>query len=116
MKTKLLATAVGLTALLATTSFGAAEQSIIAQVADGRAWNAKGDDGRPALKLTLNPNGTGNMKAGIMGFNLKWKANGDNGFCMSGGPIKNSCMTLTPTAKGFSGISDDGKSLALTRG
>jgi hypothetical protein len=115
MKSISLAAAIGFGALLTSTTFSPAQQSIIQMVADGRPWNAKGDDGRPELKLTLNPNGTGSMKAGFMGFNLKWKANGGNGFCMNGGPIKNSCLVLTPTANGFTGRSEDGKSMVLAR-
>jgi hypothetical protein len=115
MRNTIVAVTLAATALFGTASASLASESILKVVADGKPWNGKGSD-TPAMKLTLNPNGTGKMKAGFLGFNLTWKANGDNGFCMSGGPIKNACMVLTPVAKGYVGKSTDGKTLTLTRG
>jgi hypothetical protein len=115
MKTTILALTLAATALFGTASSSIASDSILKIVADGKPWNGKGSD-TPAMKLTLNPNGTGKMKAGFIGFNLSWRPNGDNGFCMTGGPIKEACMVLTPIAKGYMGKSNDGKTLTLTRG
>ncbi|MGL4405364.1 MAG: hypothetical protein ACRCT6_06365 [Notoacmeibacter sp.] len=115
MKNTIIALGLAATAVFGTASATIAADGLLKTIADGKAWNGKGD-GTPAMKLTLNPNGTGKMKAGIMGFNLKWTANGPDGLCMSGGPLKNACMVFTPVAKGYVGKGGDGKSLTLTRG
>jgi hypothetical protein len=83
-------------------------------LADGKAWNAQ-PSGGPKMKMTFNPDGTGQMKFGIMTRKINWKANA-GGICMSGLPGGGSnCMVLTATANGFTGQSADGKSLVLSR-
>jgi hypothetical protein len=106
--------AVAAIALLGTTDIALADQTIIAQIADGKAWDAQ-PDGASKMKMTLNPDGTGKMKFGIMSRAIAWTPNGD-GLCMTGIPGGKNCIVFTPIANGFTGKTADGKTLTLTRG
>jgi hypothetical protein len=92
----------------------AAQGADISAIADGKAWNAQ-PAGGPKMSLTLNPDGTGRMKFGIMSRKVSWTPNA-GGLCMTGMPGGKRCITFSPTADGYVGRSDDGRSLTLTRG
>jgi hypothetical protein len=108
--------AVAVSAVLTFTMPGyvAAQDVDIAVITDGKAWVAQ-PQGGPKMNFTLNPDGTGLMKIGIMSRKVNWTANG-GGLCLTGMPGGKRCITFSPIANGYVGQSDDGRSMTLTRG
>jgi hypothetical protein len=90
-----------------------AEDSIVAQITDGKPWNAKASDASN-MKMTLNPDGTGKVKFGPMSRKIGWTPN-SNGLCLTGIPGGKKCVEFTAIVNGFSGKAADGKTLTLTR-
>jgi hypothetical protein len=113
MKKFLISATLALAAFCGSLGAALADQSIIAQITDGRTWDAQ-PDGGSKMKMTLNPDGTGKMKFGIMSRKIAWTPNGD-GICMTGIPGGKNCIVFSPTNKGFTGKTADGKILTLTR-
>ena len=100
-------------ALLAVSPVHASSE--IQAVTDGAAWTANMPNGRTG-NLTLNPDGTGRMKAGIMSRNITWTA--ENGkLCLHGMPRQDrpNCMTAAAAQGGFQLTSDAGEVMSLTR-
>ncbi len=83
-------------------------------MADGQPWNATVPNGR-TMQMTLNPDGTGQMKMGIMRRNISWRGI-DDGVCLDGMPTGGErCMTLTAQGDGFVGQGPDGGEMAFSR-
>ncbi|MEM7633164.1 MAG: hypothetical protein AAF299_01295 [Pseudomonadota bacterium] len=78
---------------------GLASDDFIRQIADGRAWVFKGENGRNG-RLTLNPDGSGKMKAGFMSMSTKWRP-APGGFCMEARMMGNRCVELGQSNNGF---------------
>ena len=76
-----------------------ASDDLMQKVADGRAWVFKGESGRKG-RLTLNPDGSGKMKAGFMSISTKWRP-APGGFCMEGRMIGRRCVELGQSNNGF---------------
>lgn len=100
--------------VLLAASPGLASSSIEA-VTDGVSWNASMSNGRTA-NLTLNPDGSGRMNAGIMSRNITWAAQGGK-ICLSGLPRRQgpNCMTPVAVQGGYQLTSDEGEVLTLSR-
>ncbi len=87
---------------------------VSALMADGQPWNATAPNGR-TLQMTLNPDGTGQMKMGIMRRNISWRGI-DDGVCLDGMPTGGErCVTLTARGNGFVGRGPDGGEMAFSR-
>jgi hypothetical protein len=82
------------------------------QVADGQPWSMTTDDGR-SVELTLFPDGTAQMRAGIMTMRPTWTAT-TNGLCLDGMMGKR-CMTLKKVKGGFDTYSNGAKRGSLRR-
>ena len=74
---------------------------MIANVTEGQTWrieNTRGPNGR----LTLNPDGTGRMRAGPISVRATWERRGSQ-FCLTAGPIGTRCVALTARGGGYAG-------------
>jgi hypothetical protein len=89
------------------------EESFMPVIADGKVWNFKTDDGKE-IKLTLYPNGQGQMQIFFMSKKLTWKKYG-NGFCLQGTPDGDKCIKLVQTGNGYKGTEKSGRTMTLTR-
>lgn len=70
----------------------------MAVIADGQPWTAMPEQGRPA-RITLNPDGTGNLQAAIM-LPLHWRPQGD-ALCVSPPLAGPRCLRFRRTGGGF---------------
>ena len=87
----------------------------VATLADGAPWNASLDNGR-TMKLTLNPDGSGKMNAGLMSRKISWTEK-DSKLCLSGMPRTNGPRCLSPVATqgGYRLLMEDGQAISLSR-
>lgn len=105
MKTRLLirrvvaALPISLLLLTYNAGTGLAANDLMRQVADGRAWVLKGENGRNG-HLTLNPDGSGKMKAGFLSLAATWRP-APGGFCMEVSMMGKRCVELDESNNGF---------------
>ena len=100
-------------ALALTVSGPAAAQSIVDQITDGTEWTMQMDNGRSG-RLTLNPDGTGQMRFGFLRRSVSWTGQ-DSELCLIGTPDGDRCMTWKPDGTGFVAAPEEGKALRLVR-
>ncbi|MBO6605008.1 MAG: hypothetical protein JJ938_17810 [Roseicyclus sp.] len=79
-------------------------ESYADQIADGGGWTMTASNGRQ-MTLTLNPDGTGQMRFGLIRRSLNWRESGDS-ICLAGMPDGERCVTFAPIeGGGFASIS-----------
>lgn len=100
-------------AVLAGVGEASAQDQPWAALIDGRAWSMQTSDGRNA-QITLLKDGTGTLKGGLMGFKLKWRAEGEL-FCMKPGPMRERCVQMKSVDGGFDGYRDRRIDVSLRR-
>ncbi len=91
-------------------------ESYAGQIADGAGWTTTGANGRE-LMLTLNPDGTGQMRLGFIRRSLSWRESGER-ICLNGLPDGERCITFAPIeGGGFASVDPDptGPQLVLRR-
>jgi hypothetical protein len=88
-------------------------KDISAVIADGKSWKAVRSDGG-TMTMTLNPDGTGKMSAGIMRLNVRWKPF-PKGFCLQGTPEGDKCVVLRKTPGGYQAYENNVLMLTLSR-
>ncbi len=71
-------------------------------------------DGRTTT-LVLNANGTGKMIGGAVALSPKWRSTGD-GICLKPAAlVREQCVVLSPTSKGFVGTREGAAVFTLER-
>jgi hypothetical protein len=99
---------------VAFTPFAALAESYASRIADGAPWTTIAPNGGK-MRMTLNPDGTGRMKLGIMSRNITWTEK-DDAICLGGMPGGAArCVTFRPVEGGFAGTGSDGTTLVLRR-
>jgi hypothetical protein len=89
-------------------------ESYATRIADGAPWTTTAPNGGK-MRMTLNPDGTGRMKLGIMSRAITWTEK-DNAICLGGMPGGAArCVTFRPIEGGFAGTGTDGMTLVLRR-
>jgi hypothetical protein len=92
----------------------ASDDSASREVADGLPWQMRTEDGR-VNTLVLYANGTGKVTGGPMNLSPKWRATSD-GLCLKPAAlVKERCVALSPTGKGFVGTRDGATVFTLER-
>ena len=92
----------------------ASDDSASREVADGLPWQMRTEDGR-VNTLVLYANGTGKVTGGPMNLSPKWRATSD-GLCLKPAAlVKERCVVLSPTGKGFVGTRDGATVFTLER-
>ena len=91
----------------------AAAQSVIERIADGNEWTMEMGD-RFSGRITLNPDGTGQMRLGILRRSVIWTG-GNNQLCLVGTPDGDQCLTWQPEGAGFVAMHPEGHALRLVR-
>jgi hypothetical protein len=92
----------------------ASDGSASREVADGRPWQMRTEDGR-VTTLVLYANGTGKFTGGPMNLSPKWRATSD-GLCLKPAAlVKERCVVLSPTGNGFVGTRDGATVFTLER-
>lgn len=99
--------------LALTVALPAYADSVIPQISDGQPWTMTASNGREA-QLVLNPDGTGQMRFGLMRRAISWRDN-DGALCMSGMPNGDQCLSLTARGDSFVGEGADGRTMVLRR-
>ncbi|MCE8006860.1 hypothetical protein [Aestuariivita sp.] len=67
------------------------------------------------MTLTLNPDGTGQMRFGLLRRSLTWRES-DDAICLGGLPDGEQCIAFSPTGDGgFSGSGASGREMLLRR-
>lgn len=80
---------------------------------DGTPWHVKSPDGM-SLEMTFRPDGTGQIKIGLISKDITWAMDGEN-FCIGGLPVGTICMALSIEGAAVIGNSPDGKRLVFSR-
>lgn len=83
-------------------------------VADGAAWSMTNQNGRTGT-LTLNPDGTGTIKAGPFTMGTSWWAQQTDGLCLANSRMGTRCVTLVKRTGGYDGISNGSVVMELRR-
>lgn len=106
---------VATTALLAvaTPSF-AQSRSLTHQIADGQPWSMLMAEGRNG-RLTLRPNGTGQMRAGPMEIEAIWREGPEGGLCVKPGIAPERCVILRQEGSAIVGMQQGKDVFRLTR-
>lgn len=109
-----IASVVSLQCLLGSGVAFASGDLISREIADGRPWQMRTEDGR-VTTLVLYANGTGKITGGPMNLLPKWRATID-GICLKPAAlVKERCIVLSPTGKGFVGTRDGATVFTLER-
>lgn len=82
-------------------------------MADGAPWDMQDPSGRTA-KITLNPDGSGRVRLGLMGASAEW-VHTDDGLCLTTRPLGEVCLILTSNSTGVIGTASDGGVFVFTR-
>ena len=100
--------------VIATAAASAANSAdVMAQIADGRAWTMQSENGRNG-KLTLNPDGSAQVRMGILSMGARWQRQPD-GFCLDPDRGEARCLVLRPANGGFVGLENGVVVMRLTR-
>ena len=95
------------------TASPASANDLAQAMADGGAWRMQDPSGRSS-EITLQPDGTGRVRAGRIGVRATWVQT-DDGFCLTTRPLGTTCLVLSRGADGFLGISEDGGRFTFVR-
>ena len=82
-------------------------------LADGQQWNFQDPGGRTA-RLTLNPDGTGRVRLGLMGTDAVWVPT-SSGLCLTTRPLGEVCLALEASGSGFVGATETGEIFTFWR-
>ncbi|MEM6312277.1 MAG: hypothetical protein AAF754_19820 [Pseudomonadota bacterium] len=95
------------------TTIPASANELAQAMADGGAWQMQDPSGRNS-EITLQPDGTGRIRAGLMGVRATWVP-ADDGICLTTRPLGTICLALSQGANGFLGVAEDGGRFAFVR-
>jgi len=102
-----------LSALALTLATPALANDVAISIADGSPWQMQDPSGRRS-EITLQPDGTGRVRAGLIGVRATWVSTAD-GLCLTTRPLGTTCLVLSRGSNGFLGISEDGGRFTFVR-
>jgi hypothetical protein len=88
--------------------------SLARQIADGQPWSMTTAEGRNG-RLTLRPDGTGQMRADPMMLEATWREMPASGFCFKPSIAPERCVTLRRNGAIVIGMRDCKEEFRLTR-
>lgn len=98
-----------------TVSAQAGSSSIMRQIADGKPWNLTILKDNRAMKLTLNPDGTGKMEGGPMTMTPSWRE-APGGMCMKPmAMLPEKCVTFRRDGAAIIGVNNGEPEIRLQR-
>ncbi|MEM9969388.1 MAG: hypothetical protein AAF755_15070 [Pseudomonadota bacterium] len=95
------------------TAIPASANDLAQAMADGAVWQMQDPSGRSA-EITLQPDGTGRIRAGLMGVRATWVPT-DDGMCLTTRPLGTICLALSQETNGFLGVAEDGGRFTFVR-
>jgi len=85
----------------------------LAEIADGQPWQVTMFDGRRG-EMTFNPDGTLQMRRGLMSMGGNWVSDGDR-VCMTIADRPQRCMAFEKTADGYLAVLGEVMAFAIRR-